>query len=174
MHRLRKSPPKPARKKTATRKGPAAATAPLPAGVVLRGENGYDFNVPAPPTLGMAKSWNSILRNRRRFVWSEAGQAYPGYWASEEAHARFRKLVCTPVNTDPESLAAVDTGDCPPPGANTWTLDAARHDKLPEFITAGNLMPLETVAMTRREGFPSAVQQATDRFRDLSQGLEWL
>jgi len=53
-------------------------------------------------------------------------------------------------------------------------LGAEAYPKLLELVDAGDLIPLETVAMTRRDGFGSAVKQARDRFKDFPETFEWI
>ncbi|MCS3895015.1 hypothetical protein M2171_004148 [Bradyrhizobium japonicum USDA 38] len=79
--------------------------------------------------------------------------AFPGFWRSEEAYERF--LSMTDV-TGPE------TPDGTPATAEEFTTyeDVLRH------VRAGDLVPIETVLLTRRMSFREAIEEGMENLKD--------
>ena len=82
-----------------------------------------------------------------------AGHAFPGYWRSWEAYAAFQDVVGTVSlgdGDDPPSLGGVST--------IPWVVGADAYREIVQQVVGGQLVPLETVDLTRALGFFSAVE----------------
>ena len=73
-----------------------------------------------------------------------------GYYRDEPAH----KKVCDWIirNAGPDS--------------DPWVLDGAFHPKLLELVRSGEIVPVESTALTRRRGFQLAVDEGIRRIGD--------
>jgi hypothetical protein len=89
--------------------------------------------------------------------------AFPAYWRSEAALAKFAKL--TPADIAPQLRVRVDPTDEQARVGNTgrrsreWTAEAWIYPAVIESVQAGNLVPLETVFLTDRVGFDEAMEE---------------
>ena len=96
----------------------------------------------------------------------------PGYWRSAEAHERFRGGT-PPPGALPASGAATPTGATEGAArgarstalAEPWYVERDAWRDLKARVDAGDLVLLETVALTQRSGFWDAVEQGTQNLR---------
>jgi len=80
--------------------------------------------------------------------------AFPAYWRHHAFHEEFSDLTSAP--------APVATGSPPaaqPSQKHRWYFEQAHFREIVQQVGRGRLVPLETVSLTRREGFWTAVEE---------------
>lgn len=80
--------------------------------------------------------------------------AFPGFWRSEEAYQRFIGMKAPQGEVDPNAVQRVTTS-----GFTT-------HEDVLRHVRSGDLVPIETVALTRRLPFHEAVEQGMENLKD--------
>lgn len=79
------------------------------------------------------------------------GHAFPGYWRDESAHQKFRTL-------SPPTTPGQPIGESHDAQTHSWALSQGVYPEILRYIQEGSLVPLETVSLTKREGFLNAVE----------------
>lgn len=89
------------------------------------------------------------------------GHAFPGYLRSPDSYTLLRKIFL-----EPATMARSDGTSLP---ENTiqheWILDQRYYSALIDLVRQGHIVPIESVALTRRAGFDEAVEQGTQDLR---------
>jgi hypothetical protein len=88
--------------------------------------------------------------------------AFPGYVRSEESHARIRRSFFT----------AADSPSTPTLSSSSrreaqvaWMLPATRFADMMKLVSAGDIVPIETVALTQRAGFWPSIEEGLQNLR---------
>jgi len=92
------------------------------------------------------------------------GHAFPGYLRSEDSWKALRTVFLTPPPM---------TGDMNSPKRDTslqnqWTLDQRYYSSVVGLVRSGDIVPIESVALTQHSGFAEAIEQGTENFRNKS------
>ena len=86
------------------------------------------------------------------------GHAFPGYWRGSEAHAVFERVERPEAEGPPDEATA--------PGQRVaWQIRRDGHREVLARVDAGELVPLEAVALTRRGSFREARALGLERLR---------
>ena len=90
------------------------------------------------------------------------GHAYPGYCRSRAAHRDLTELFYKSFGgeTDQDGEGSSDAR------SRAWMLGQDAYSALLQLVDKGDLVPVETVALTRRQGFVDAVNQAVAKFKN--------
>ncbi|HLA78474.1 MAG TPA: hypothetical protein VJU18_12920, partial [Vicinamibacteria bacterium] len=87
------------------------------------------------------------------------GHAFPGYWRSPNDHADFEQAKRQPDGAAADADAAAElVGQRVP-----WQLRKGAYREVVSRIYERQLVPLETVALTRQESFEEALRQGRER-----------
>ena len=85
--------------------------------------------------------------------------AFPGYWRSEESYAKYQAMtISTPVGTDQE-----------PTSGSTEARKLCGHQEVSQLVDSGDLVPLETVWLTRRMSLSDAIDGGTQNLASPSE-----
>lgn len=98
------------------------------------------------------------------------GHAFPAYWRTEEAHNKFRQVE-PPQSAEIEkgltdSAAEAGRG---PVSSYAWYLQKSHYREILQLVQAGDLVPLETVFLTRRYSFAEALEEGLGNLRSRSE-----
>ncbi|MVT49205.1 CHAT domain-containing protein [Bradyrhizobium yuanmingense] len=80
--------------------------------------------------------------------------AFPGFWRSEEAYERFLRM------TD------VTGSEAPANGAPATAEEFTTYEDVLRHVRAGDLVPIETVLLTRRLSFREAIEEGMENLKD--------
>ena len=82
------------------------------------------------------------------------GHAFPGYWASEDAHNEFKAV---------KQSGAGESGQ-QSRRSQPWVTTPDNYTEIKRFIDEEKLIPIETVSLTTNTGFEAAWLEACDYF----------
>jgi hypothetical protein len=104
-----------------------------------------------------------FLLRGRTFPDECQGHAFPGYWRSAEAHQKFQ-VATNPPADDPGTTAPEHSGG---EGGQKvkWRLTADFFTEIMACVNQGDLVPLESVALTRGGGFQAALQEGFGKLK---------
>jgi hypothetical protein len=86
----------------------------------------------------------------------QAGHCFPGYWRSEDGHARFEQVRAPEAirSADPTALREVTNGQIYP-----WLFEKSGYREIRECVEKGDLAFVETVMLTKHSSFRAAVEE---------------
>jgi hypothetical protein len=87
------------------------------------------------------------------------GHVFPGYWKDLESHRRFLDVL-----TDDLPAARLGRETTDEHATQGWVSGARTYSEIKGFVDRGELIPLETVALTRAGGFRQAIEDAKSHF----------
>lgn len=87
------------------------------------------------------------------------GHVFPGYWKDLEAHRRFLDVLTDDLAPDGE--ARETSGDH---ASQRWVSGRRTYTELKGFVDRGELIPLESVALTTGKGFRTAMDEGRQHF----------
>ncbi len=109
-------------------------------------------------------------------VFLYTGHAYPGYCRTEAAHRELAQLFYSSLGSEADERSEAAAGDSEK--SRAWMLGQDAYEELMQLVEDGKLVPIETVALTRRQGFRNAVDQAIERLRNSGptapERFEWI
>jgi hypothetical protein len=92
----------------------------------------------------------------------DGGHAFPGYWRSNEAHGRFVQVGEGRAEAGTRAAPRRTGGDATQP----WMSGRGAYDEIVRQVDEGNLVPIETVALTEHKGLWAAVEAARENVAD--------
>jgi hypothetical protein len=98
--------------------------------------------------------------------------AFPGYWRTEKALAAFRRRVAEsapPTGSVSNAIRGVGASARHRPGAS-WCFDASALPHIKRAIDRNQLVPLESVGLTRRSSFADAADEGRTYFDEENVG----
>lgn len=87
------------------------------------------------------------------------GHVFAGYWKDLTAHRQFRDVLTEDVPDADTENEIVDRER-----QQRWVSDASSYREIRGFVDRGELVPLETVDLTRGKGFQAAIADGRDYF----------
>jgi hypothetical protein len=92
--------------------------------------------------------------------------AFPGYWRSEESYGGLSRLSLKVADDTAAAAVPITDRDMHP---EPWMVGRARFSDITTLVQQGHIVPLETVALTARTGFWSAVDEGVSNLRSKRQ-----
>ncbi len=95
------------------------------------------------------------------------GHAFPAYWRSDEAHENFVLAnTGSPATAGTASSTGGSTGRV---GRYGWQFQRSQFAQIMQCVQRGDLVPLETVDLTSRASFDTAMQDGLENLRSKSE-----
>jgi hypothetical protein len=95
------------------------------------------------------------------------GHAFPAYWRSDAAHENF--VLANTGTPTPGATAATTGASTGSVGRYGWQFQRAQFAQIMQCIQRGDLVPLETVDITSRASFDTAMQDGLENLRNKSE-----
>jgi hypothetical protein len=92
------------------------------------------------------------------------GHAFPGYVRSDDSYAALRTVFLTPPTLmDNTSSPKQDTST-----QKEWIRDQSYYSAVVDLVRSGDIVPIESVALTQRSGFDDGIYKGTENLRNKS------
>jgi hypothetical protein len=92
------------------------------------------------------------------------GHAFPAYWRSAEAHENF--VLANTGSPPPGTTGATTAGSTGTVGRYGWHFQRQHFAQIMQSVQRGDLVPLETVDITSRASFDTAMQDGLENLRN--------